>query len=374
MNSYSEKDNDLEWKDIAFYQMVNCKLHDELNKWKNNITLSGDWNKSKKLTNVYEQILTKNLKKPISRSYYKLWEIAHDFCLLQYQSPSDRTLSVHLAEGPGGFIESLCDIYLKQNYVSRNHLIHGITLLSSSSSIPNWNIPPNLLKTFRIHLHDSTNGDLYNVSTIDAFIAELDEQKADLITADGGFDFSQDFNSQELQFRFLMLSQIYCAIRVQKRNGSFLLKVFDLFCTESIALLAICSRFFESFTVLKPKTSRPANSEKYILFTGFQTTQSQNAAEDDHNVVAEKEWSSLTSMLRNAVIQQDLECLEPVLRTSYFKRVYKTITLYNIVYTVKQISCLKETITLNDGNSDKNELLRNNFLECKKWREEYSLT
>lgn len=360
-NTFVDSANDNH--NLENYKIANHKLHTELNSWKNKITQHGDWNKSKKLTNVYEQILTKHLKKPVSRSYYKLWEIAHDFSLLRYHDISKKTLSVHIAEGPGGFIESLCDLYIKNHFDSRNHTIHGITLLSPSSTIPNWKIPAGLFKKFNINLHNSTNGDLYDVRTIDTFTSELKQQKADLITADGGFDFSDDFNTQELQFQLLMLSQIYCAIRAQKQSGTFLLKVFDLFSAESILLLAICSRFFDSFTVIKPKTSRPANSEKYIIFTGFKT--------ESENI--DTELVTLTSMLRHAVIHQNLEGLKSICNTSYYREVYRTITLYNIVYTVKQILCLKETISLNDCNTDKNELLRHNSKECKRWREEYKL-
>jgi len=301
-----------------------------------------------------------NTKKPISRSYYKLWEIAHDFKLLNYHNKYDQTTSVHLAEGPGGFIESLCDMYTKNKYSSDKHTIYGITLLSSNSSIPNWKISENYMKRFKINLHKSTNGDLYKMSTIDTFISEFNNTKAELITADGGFDFSEDFNSQELQFQCLMLSQIYCAVNIQRKSGSFLMKVFDLFSHNSIILIAICSQFYRTFTIVKPKTSRPANSEKYILFQDYQ---------DDEMV----DFSELTSLLKDSIIKQDLDVLRVIIDKPYYKKVYETISLYNIVYTVRQVLCLKETITLNKYNTDKNELLRQNLLECKKWRDEYNL-
>ena len=48
----------------------------------------------------------------------------------------------------------------------------------------------------------------------------------DLITADGGFDFSMDFNQQEILIGKLLFAQIAYALCLQKRGGKFILKIF----------------------------------------------------------------------------------------------------------------------------------------------------
>ena len=76
---------------------------------------------------------------PLSRSYFKLWEIMCDFNLLQEK----RKCSILcLAEGPGGFIEALIN-YRKNKYTDD---ILGITLKSTDKDVPGWKKSSNFLK------------------------------------------------------------------------------------------------------------------------------------------------------------------------------------------------------------------------------------
>jgi hypothetical protein len=91
----------------------------------------------------------------------------------------------------------------------------------------------------------------------------------DLITADGGFDFSLDFNQQEIFIGKLLFAQIAFAICMQRRRGKFILKIFDSFMQHTIDLIYLLSSFYEKVYITKPNTSRYANSEKYIVCIGF---------------------------------------------------------------------------------------------------------
>ena len=91
----------------------------------------------------------------------------------------------------------------------------------------------------------------------------------DLITADGGFDFSVDYNNQELNIIRLLFSQIAYALCMQKKGGNFILKIFDCFMQQTIDLLYILSSFYENVYITKPQTSRYANSEKYVVCKNF---------------------------------------------------------------------------------------------------------
>ena len=51
----------------------------------------------------------------------------------------------------------------------------------------------------------------------------------DLVTADGGFDFSKDFNHQEISITNLLWGQVCYALCLQKQGGNFVLKIFDIF-------------------------------------------------------------------------------------------------------------------------------------------------
>ena len=94
-------------------------------------------------------------------------------------------------------------------------------------------------------------------------------QKVDLVTADGGFDYSIDFNSQEVISQKLIFSEIVTALTIQKIGGNFVCKIFDIFNYVTLELLWLMSCFYEKIIITKPFTSRPANSEKYVVAKNF---------------------------------------------------------------------------------------------------------
>ena len=105
---------------------------------------SENWDKMKKIGNPYELIYTTYNKKrkndsislyiPISRSYFKLWEIYYNFDLFKYFNMDDNFIFSHLAEGPGGFMEA------SYNYrKNKNDVFYGITLKPTNDYIPDWN-------------------------------------------------------------------------------------------------------------------------------------------------------------------------------------------------------------------------------------------
>ena len=67
----------------------------------------------------------------------------------------------------------------------------------------------------------------------------------------------------------LILSQILYALIIQKKNGIFILKIFDIFKYKTIELIYLLSIFYELVYIYKPSTSRIANSEKYLICKKF---------------------------------------------------------------------------------------------------------
>ena len=90
-----------------------------------------------------------------------------------------------------------------------------------------------------------------------------------MVTADGGFDFSLDFNKQEQLSYKLIFCEIVCALSVQKVGGNFVCKIFDTFLISTVKLLFFLGCFYDEVYLNKPLTSRPANSEKYIVAKNF---------------------------------------------------------------------------------------------------------
>ena len=72
----------------------------------------------------------------------------------------------------------------------------------------------------------------------------------------------------------LILAELLTAIKSQKQNGSLICKIFDSYSLITIQLLYFISCLYKEVYLVKPLTSRPANSEKYIVaisYKGFNT-------------------------------------------------------------------------------------------------------
>lgn len=255
-------------KDNIYYFKDYNKIISDKKKNIDNYNIN-DWDKMKKIINPYELIYTTSSNKykydnisyykPVSRSYFKLWEIHKDYNII----PDLNKLNIAtLAEGPGGFLEAIINLRKINKYINYNDSYYGITLYNLNKDIPEWSLKNNqCLKIFY--------GDLYNYNTTKKFIDIFNKNKVDLVTADGGFDYSNDFNGQEINSIHIIFSEIIHAFLILKKNGNFLCKFFDLYSKPIIKIIYILYSFFDEIYIIKPKTSRPANSEKYILCKNF---------------------------------------------------------------------------------------------------------
>lgn len=264
-------DNILNKEELQVLETLKCKIDEkEYNK---------EWDNFKKYSNDYELINVSNVKKnndsiakyfPLSRSYFKLWEIINDFNLLNFNHPITTT---SIAEGPGGFIEAIINMRRKDYY--KKDKLYGITLKSTQKDIPGWNKSDYFLKCNKnisvLYGNDDT-GNIYNLDNILDFRNKIGFNSCHIVTADGGFDFSIDFNKQEQLSYKIIFCQILINLSIQKIKGHFICKFFDLQSIFTVKLLWLLNCCYEKIIITKPQTSRPANSEKYIIayhFLGF---------------------------------------------------------------------------------------------------------
>ena len=101
------------------------------------------------------------------------------------------------------------------------------------------------------------------------------KKKADLITADGGFNWKNE-NLQEQEAFRLILAQVITALKIQDQNGSFICKIFETYTMNTLKLINILTLFYKEVYITKPLTSRKSNSEKYIVCIGFSNNKKNN--------------------------------------------------------------------------------------------------
>ncbi|KAL3872951.1 hypothetical protein ACJMK2_036120 [Sinanodonta woodiana] len=113
------------------------------------------------------------------------------------------------------------------------------------------------------------DGDIFKPDNQAAFISFVKENTDGLgvhfVMADGGFSVDGEENIQEILSKQLYLCQCLVAISILRPGGHFMCKLFDLFTSFSVGLVYLMYRIFDRVSLFKPVTSRPANSERYII-------------------------------------------------------------------------------------------------------------
>lgn len=273
-------------------EMIHTMSNEEisLHECRNKITLyeqsannGRNWEYYKKIVNPYELVYTQKkypnfpesicYLKPLSRSYFKMIEmmdIIHFFQLF----PGEVIRTAHVCEGPGGFIEALYDEAHKYNRKIQTSI--AMTLKSKKTNVPGWKRATYFLqknKNIRIIFGEDDTGDIMKPENQQYFIdyAAHPEYggKVHIFTADGGFDFSDDYTKQEQMVFPLLLASTKIGLEVLKVGGVFILKLFDFYHPSTIDLLYFLSHFFEEWTLYKPGMSRPCNPEHYFIGKGF---------------------------------------------------------------------------------------------------------
>ena len=119
------------------------------------------------------------------------------------------------------------------------------------------------------------DGDVYKQENLAAFQQYVKENTDNLgvhfVMADGGFSVEGKENIQEILSKQLYLCQFLCAMNILRIGGHFVCKVFDVFTPFSVGLVYLMYRAFERVCIFKPVTSRPANSERYLVCEGLRS-------------------------------------------------------------------------------------------------------
>src|SRR5690606_3369206 len=136
-------------------------------------------------------------------------------------------------------------------------------------------------------------------------IDSRDSESADVVIADGGFSTWELNESNENKNKLitfqqdliaipLIISEILAALKLLKRDGLAVIKIFDTYSSTLLSLVYLLKQVFETVDVVKPNVSRMSNSEKYLVL--------QNVSNDQNK-------RNLVELLRRSVagFQDDAE-------------------------------------------------------------------
>ena len=393
----------------AFISNSLCEM---LNKTKLQIEpIENSWDNYKKLTNPYEFIHTVvpgcktqvSRMKPLSRSFYKMVEICTQFNLCNrekcngngnndndvfsignsgngnnnhnafmqfaitpealFPTHSVQTMSsFHLAEGPGGFIEAVC--HMRKNPSDE---YYGMTLVNNDSKCPGWKKSKNFLEenpNVIIEKGIDETGNLLSVENFE-YCYKKYGGKMDLITADGGVDFSENFNNQEHTATKLIIAQVIYAISMQSSGGNFVLKVFDIFSNATVDVLYLLSSLYKEVYIMKPKTSRYANSEKYVICKDFNVNKNENNIknlihkfhENFHNLISDLNTESFFRFKHDRVYLTRIEEINAIFGENQIENIINTLNL------------------IMNKSTEKNEnLKKSNVQKCIQWCDKHGIS
>jgi 23S rRNA U2552 (ribose-2'-O)-methylase RlmE/FtsJ len=266
---------------ITYISWPDTQADTALQMWKEKIALYEKyhiWELAKKMANPYECIYTQDDKhfhpslcvyRPLSRSFYKMIEI---LSVLQFFEGLPKTTtklrSAHVAEGPGGFIEAFIERGEKHGKIIS---ATAMTLKPTDNHTPGWRRATGFLQKHKevvLHYGIDGTGDMYQKGNQESFIQAV-KPGVHLFTADGGFDFSSDYLIQEKRIYHLLVCSALIGLQTLLPGGAFVLKFFDINAQPTQILITLIGSCFKSWTLYKPATSRPCNSERYLLCRGF---------------------------------------------------------------------------------------------------------
>lgn len=234
-----------------------------------------------------------------SRAYFKMKEIMAT-CVL---NPS--LVSVHLCESPGGFIQATEDDAVD------NWKWSAISLNTPDSPKPLHNILP-------MHCGSFFDGDVMDFELCSVLI---EQGGADLVTADGAYCVCHE--SVERDHFPLLVAQTRLAFHALAQGGCYLLKFFEGAEKQTLMFIACLTQCFDQVSIIKPTTSRPTNSERYLVARKFQGRRCSNSYFEPgalENVVVSDEWMTEMKVLLDDLARNQIYHLHNAL--SRAKRVH----------------------------------------------------
>lgn len=202
----------------------------------------------KSIKNIIESDL--NIKdKIVSNDFYKLWEIMFMFDLFNI---SDTTISsAHFLEN-GSNIQSIMNF--REKYYKTKDKYY-------------------LIKYENFKENKFLNENDKKISTIS--VTDSIKEKIDLITIGSNVTYENDNeNTIESEYHIPLLKNIINSVKIQKKGGSLVIKIFETYTDVTVKILSILLSLYDKVFITKPLTSKPSQTEKFIVCNGFKLSDS----------------------------------------------------------------------------------------------------
>ena len=147
---------------------------------------------------------------------------------------------------------------------------------------------------------------------------------------------------------------------MQKKKGIFILKIFDIFTEITIDILYLLALLYEKIYIVKPNTSRYANSERYIICKYFKL---------DDTIEILKKLSQMYPLInKNINIKKFLNIDIPYIFINKLEDI-------NAIIGQQQLENILSTFYLIDNPKEEKieNIKKNNLQKCIQWCIKYKI-
>ena len=144
------------------------------------------------------------------------------------------------------------------------------------------------------------------------------------------------------------------ALSVQQKGGNFVCKFFDMYTKVTMSFIYLLLALYNEVDITKPFTSRPANSEKYVVCKYFKLENSMAIVQKIHSI--------LTNFEDDKFIHRILDIDIPKLYVTKIEE-------YNAIYGQRQLETISNTLQIiqNPILEKLQELNKKHIQKCKRW-------
>ena len=256
-----------------------------------------------------------------SNVFYNIWEILFIFNFID-----DTILNTAIiSNDTSPIIQAIVNYRKKYNYYKSNDIIYTVNLNNDYSmeeysdnkllgyyndlykSISNSKLKKKL-NIIDLNKKKGKNDKLTNLKKI----VEKENKYVNLIISDFTLKWKNELHKEQ-EFYEIFIKSIVNALKIQAKNGNFIIKIFETLTKVSLKLIHILTFLYDEVFIVKPYFSKQYDSEKYLILKNFKFNYEDKEDKNKLN----KFLLSLESIIKN------------IDNSKYIFDIYSNITIPN---------------------------------------------
>lgn len=210
--------------------------------------------KARSICNPFEEIGRSIFQ---NRAAVKMANLDALFDWMFTEPTSDVACFADICGGPGGFSEYV--LWRTKNTIKG----FGFTLRGRNDF--KLDISPKIFDRYYGFRNNGNILDPKNILSLKSYIMQSTHGTGvNFMMADGAFHV-YDENMQEIIFKQLYLCQCLVGLWIVRDGGNAVIKLFDCFTKFTVGLIFLMYKCFGEICIVKPNSSRPGNSERYLV-------------------------------------------------------------------------------------------------------------